>query len=62
MFGAHWALPEQEQIITVDGSKQKSFDKEYIFTMRDPFDNLHNPGRMKASETNTAMQKFRDAY
>lgn len=59
--GGHWKLSEDERIITVDGSKKKAYDPEYIFTVKDPFDETHNPGRVKISEFNNIMQKFNDA-
>ena len=59
--GDHWKLPKEERIITLDGSKKKVYDPEYIFTMKDPFDETHNPGRVKIAEFNNVMQKFNNA-
>ena len=46
----------------MDGSKNKVFDKEYIFTIKDPFDEKHNPGRVKRGEWERVVQEFNIAY
>ena len=39
-------LSDEERIITVDrGVKQ--IQKDFLFTIKDPFDEPHNPGRVK---------------
>ena len=48
--GEHWRKGKEDQIITVDGSKDKKFEEEFMFTMKDPFDERHNPGRVKKGE------------
>ena len=46
----------------MDGLKDKEFDKEYIFTIKDPFDERHNPGRVKRGEWEKVIQEFNIAY
>ena len=60
--GEHWKKDYENQIITVDGSKNKKFDEEYMFTIKDPFDLKHNPGRVKKGEWNMVVQEFTFAY
>lgn len=43
--GDHWKKSQAEQIITVDGTKNKQFEEKVVFTIKDPFDEPHNPGR-----------------
>jgi hypothetical protein len=45
----------------VDGSKEKNFEDETIFTIKDPFDKTHNPGRAKISFRPTLMDAFDEA-
>ena len=56
--GKHWKLL---RIITIDGSKQKLYDEDFIFTMKDPFDEKHNPGRVRSGEMNAILSKFEEA-
>ena len=60
--GEHWRKSLQNQIITVDGSKDKVFDKEYIFTIKDPFDVKYNPGRVKIGKKDIVVEAFKIAY
>lgn len=45
----------------MDGSKDKEYESDYIFTIRDPFDLKHNPGRMQAKEKHIFTREVRKA-
>lgn len=36
-------------IVSIDGTQDKNYEKEYVYTIKDPFDRLHNPGRVKVA-------------
>lgn len=60
--GEHWKTKEGKNIISVDGTYDKEFDNDYVFTIKDPFDKPHNPGRAKATHQKFFMDKFREGY
>lgn len=60
--GQHWKNSEVDRIISVDGSKKKEHEPEFIFTIRDPFDEMHNPGRVKIEQFRNVMNKFQNAW
>lgn len=36
-------------------------DPNYIFTIKDPFDEMHNPGRARIQDKQKIMDTFEDA-
>jgi hypothetical protein len=57
-----WEEDEKYRIITVDQSIDRPVDPECAFTIKDPFDEPHNPGRLKADNRDFFVQKFKEAY
>jgi len=37
-------------------------DSECVITIKDPFDEPHNPGRLKIEQSDFFKQKFKEAY
>lgn len=40
----------------------KEIDKETAITIKDPFDQPHNPGRLRSESLSFLKQKFKEAY
>jgi hypothetical protein len=57
-----WKEDERYRIITVDQSIDRLVDAECAITIKDPFDEPHNPGRLKADSREFLVQKFKEAY
>ena len=57
-----WKYKEEQRIITVDHSIDKNVDKETALTIKDPFDEPHNPGRLKQESKDFLIQKFKEAH
>ena len=57
-----WKENEKNRIITVDQSTNKSVDPETVLTIKDPFDEPHNPGRLKIESKEFLIQKFKEAH
>lgn len=57
-----WKQDDKERIVTVDQTKDRSIDPETALTIKDPFDEPHNPGRLKAQSKEFLAQKCREAY
>ena len=60
--GEHWKVNDGKNIISVDGTYDKEFDNEYVFTIKDPFDKPHNPGRAKLVHKDFLLKNFKDGY
>lgn len=58
--GEHWSIKQGKNIISVDGTFDKDFDNDCIFTIKDPFDKPHNPGRAKFINKTFIVDRFRD--
>ena len=52
---------DEQRIITVDHSIDKNIDPETALTIKDPFDEPHNPGRLKNEPKDFLVMKFKDA-
>lgn len=46
----------------MDGTYDKEFDSDCVFTIKDPFDKPHNPGRAKSTHQKFFTDCFRDGY
>lgn len=57
-----WQERESDRIVTVDQSKDRKIDPECALTIKDPFDEPHNPGRLKAESKEFLIQRCREAY
>lgn len=57
--GDHWKKNEGRNIISIDGSTEKEFENETVFTIKDPFDKPHNPGRAKIVTKNFFLDRFK---
>lgn len=57
-----WKEKEDKRIITVDQSIDRPIDTEAALTIKDPFDQPHNPGRLKIESKEFLIQKFKEAY
>ena len=57
-----WKEKEAARIITVDQSLDKPIDNETTLTIKDPFDQPHNPGRLKIESKEFLVQKFKEAH
>lgn len=60
--GDHWKKNEGRNVISVDGTYDKEFENETVFTIKDPFDKPHNPGRAKLVTKDFFLDRFRDGY
>lgn len=60
--GEHWRKGEGKNIISIDGTFEKEFDNETIFTIKDPFDKPHNPGRARVVNKQFIVDAFRNGY
>lgn len=60
--GEHWKVNNGKNIISVDGTYDKQFDNENVFTIKDPFDKPHNPGRAKLVHKDFLLKNFKDGY
>jgi DNA polymerase sigma len=58
----HWKEDESTRIITVDMCIDRKVDSECALTIKDPFDEPHNPGRLKAESRDFLISKFKEAY
>ncbi len=56
--GDHWKINEGKNIISVDGNYDKEIDTETVFTIKDPFDKPHNPGRAKVAKKDGYIKHF----
>lgn len=54
-----WKEDEKYRIITVDQSIDRSVDTERALTIKDPFDEPHNPGRVKSDSREFLVTKFK---
>lgn len=57
-----WKEDERYRIITVDQSIDRPIDTERALTIKDPFDEPHNPGRVKSDSREFLVAKFKEAY
>lgn len=46
----------------MDGTYDKDFENDYVFTIKDPFDKPHNPGRAKLVHKAFLVDRFKDGY
>ena len=60
--GEHWKKNEGKNIISIDGTFDKEFETETVFTIKDPFDKPHNPGRAKLVTKTYILNQFKDGY
>jgi len=57
-----WKEDERNRIVTVDQSIDRPVDAECALTIKDPFDEPHNPGRIKLDSKEYLVSKFKEAY
>lgn len=60
--GEHWKKNDGKNIISIDGMFDKEFENETVFTIKDPFDKPHNPGRAKLVNKSYFLGLFRGGY
>ncbi len=60
--GEHWRKNKGKNIISIDGTFDKEFEEENIFTIKDPFDKPHNPGRAKVVHIISILSAFKRGY
>lgn len=60
--GEHWKINDGKNIISVDGTYDKDFDEECIFTIKDPFDKPHNPGRAKIVNKKFLLDQLKSGF
>ena len=57
-----WKENEEQRIITVDQSRDRNLDRDCAITIKDPFDQPHNPGRLRIEHKDFMIQKFKEAH
>lgn len=57
-----WKESEEMRIITVDQSLDKEVDRDTAITIKDPFDQPHNPGRLRVDSKDFMVQAFKEAH
>lgn len=57
-----WKEKEEMRIITVDQSREKAIDNDCVITIKDPFDEPHNPGRLKIEHKEFMILRFKEAH
>jgi hypothetical protein len=60
--GEHWKHNGGKNIISVDGTYDKDFDEDCAFTIKDPFDKPHNPGRAKVAQKDFFVSRFKQGH
>ncbi len=60
--GEHWKKNEGRNIISIDGAYDKEFDNDTVFTIKDPFDKPHNPGRARIVNKTYLLDRFKEGY
>lgn len=55
-------LKKDQHIVSVDGTQDKIFEQDYIYTIKDPFDKTHNPARVKNVEQRKILEIFATGF